>query len=183
MKVTRFSSLDGPLVIDHPSFGDHRGRFDIPWNADAFAEIGFQDPFLQDNIVRSSRRVLRGLHYQNPEMQGKLLCVLNGAILDVAVDLRADSPTLGRWVSVELSAQTPQCFWVPRGFAHGYQALSDDTIVFYKVDGAYAPQQEVCIRWDDSDIGIDWPLADPIISDKDLNGVSFAAAPRCHMAS
>lgn len=179
MKISHFDDLAGPLLIDHPSFPDHRGRFDIPWNSQAYAESGFADPFIQDNFVRSGRGVLRGLHYQYPTMQGKLLSVLNGAILDVAVDLRRNSPTLGKWVAVELTAERPQCFWVPRGFAHGYQALSDDTIVFYKVDGAYTPQEEICIRWDDPEIGIDWPVSNPVVSDKDQRGVSFADAPRC----
>lgn len=182
MKVMRFDDLDGPFLIEHPSFDDHRGRFDIPWNADRYHAIGFRHPFIQDNLVRSSRGVLRGIHYQTPTHQGKLVSVLNGAILDVAVDLREGSPTLGKWVAVELTADTPQCFWVPRGFAHGYQVLSDDTLVFYKIDGIYTPEEEVSIRWDDAEIGIDWPLPNPVVSDKDLQGVSFADAPRCRVS-
>ncbi len=135
-------------------------------------DIGYHVEFIQDNESKSSFGVLRGLHYQRGEYsQAKLVRVLKGKVLDVAVDLRKDSPTLGKYAMVELSEENKRQFFIPRGFAHGFLVLSDEAIFTYKVDNLYAPQSEVSLRWNDETVGIDWPIdiKDIVISDKDLN--------------
>ena len=149
------------------------------WNAHAFAAAGLDLTFVQDNHSRSQKGVLRGLHFQNPGAQGKLVRVTRGAVFDVAVDLRASSPTFGQWVGVELSAANHRMFWVPEGFAHGFLTLEDDTDFLYKCTAPYAPQSEHTLAWDDPAVGIEWPLGglDPLISDKDRVGLALADVP------
>ncbi|WP_417515842.1 dTDP-4-dehydrorhamnose 3,5-epimerase [Minwuia sp.] len=151
--------------------GDHRGFFSEVWNARAFAEAGLALDFVQDNhVLNGAKGTLRGLHLQGaPNPQGKLVRCCRGAILDVAVDVRRGSPTFGRHVAMELSAENWEQLWVPEGFAHGYCTLTDGAEVLYKVTGQYDPAAELGIRFDDPDIGIDWPVAvaDAILSDKD----------------
>ena len=152
------TDLDGPLVIEPRVFGDERGFFLESWNRCAFAEAGLDLSFVQDNHSRSQKGVLRGLHFQNPGPQGKLVRVVSGAVFDVAVDLRRGSPGFGKWVGVELSAANHRMFWVPEGFAHGFLTLEDDTDFLYKCTAPYAPEAEHTLAWDDPDVGIDWPL-------------------------
>lgn len=167
------------LIIEPRVFGDARGFFMETWNAGAFAAAGLDLSFVQDNHSRSQKGVLRGLHFQNPSPQGKLVRVTSGAVFDVAVDLRASSPTFGKWVGVELSAQNKRMFWVPEGLAHGFLTLEDDTDFLYKCTAPYAPQSEHTLAWNDPALGIEWPVAglDPIISDKDARGLCLADVP------
>ena len=172
------TALPGVLIIEPRVFGDARGFFMETWNAGAFAAAGLDLAFVQDNHSRSQKGVLRGLHFQNPGPQGKLVRVTSGAVFDVAVDLRASSPTFGRWTGVELSADNKRMFWVPEGFAHGFLTLEDNTDFLYKCTAPYAPHSEHTLAWDDPAVGIDWPdlgMA-PIISEKDTRGASLADA-------
>ena len=172
------TAIHGPLIIEPRVFGDARGFFMETWNAAAFAAAGLDLAFVQDNHSRSQKGVLRGLHFQNPGPQGKLVRVTQGAVFDVAVDLRVSSPTFGQWVGVELSAENKRMFWVPEGFAHGFLTLADDTDFLYKCTAPYAPQAEHTLAWDDPAVGIDWPLSgiEPIISEKDARGASLGDA-------
>lgn len=169
----------GVLIIEPRVFGDQRGFFMETWNAAGFAAAGLNLSFVQDNHSRSQKGVLRGLHFQNPGPQGKLVRVTNGAVFDVAVDLRQSSPHFGKWVGVELSAANKRMFWVPEGFAHGFLTLEDDTDFLYKCTAPYAPQSEQTLAWDDPAVSIEWPVAglDPIISEKDARGLSLAHVP------
>lgn len=175
----KFSKLDieGVWVIDPVRFGDRRGYFMETWKREEFeAHVG-EVHFVQDNESVSRRGVLRGLHFQRGNFsQAKLVRVSRGTVLDVAVDLRAGSPTFGRHVAVELSAETGRQLFVPRGFAHGFVVLSDEAQFQYKVDNVYAPKAEATLRFDDPALGIDWRIAreEMILSDKDLCGVSLA---------
>ncbi|MGH9577202.1 MAG: dTDP-4-dehydrorhamnose 3,5-epimerase, partial [Terriglobales bacterium] len=159
-------------------FRDERGFFMETYNARVFAELtGYRAKFVQDNNARSARRVLRGLHYQIQQMQGKLVRAVAGEVFDVAVDIRRSSPHFGRWVGVRLSAENFRQLWIPEGFAHGYLVLSDYAEVAYKTTDYYAPEHERCIRWDDTDLGIVWPLdGAPAQSGKDVTGSAFGAA-------
>ncbi|PKP94085.1 MAG: dTDP-4-dehydrorhamnose 3,5-epimerase [Alphaproteobacteria bacterium HGW-Alphaproteobacteria-15] len=178
MKVVQ-TAIPGPLIIEPRVFGDARGFFMETWNAAAFAQAGLNVAFVQDNHSRSQKGVLRGLHFQNPGAQGKLVRVTRGAVFDVAVDLRASSPTFGQWVGVELSADNNRMFWVPEGFAHGFLTLEDDTDFLYKCTAPYAPQSEHTLAWNDPAVGVAWPVAgiDPIISDKDACGLALGDVP------
>lgn len=173
------TALPGVLIIEPRVFGDARGFFMETWNVGSFAAAGLDLTFVQDNHSRSQKGVLRGLHFQNPGPQGKLVRVTNGAVFDVAVDLRASSPTFGKWVGVELSAANKRMFWVPEGFAHGFLTLEDDTDFLYKCTAPYAPQSEHTLAWDDPAVGIEWPKLGmaPIISEKDARGVALADVP------
>jgi dTDP-4-dehydrorhamnose 3,5-epimerase len=173
------TALPGVLILEPRVFGDARGFFMETWNAAAFAAAGLDLAFVQDNHSRSQKGVLRGLHFQNPGPQGKLVRVTNGAVFDVAVDLRASSPTFGQWVGVELSAGNKRMFWVPEGFAHGFLTLEDDTDFLYKCTAPYAPASEFTLAWNDPAVGIEWPVAalDPIISEKDARGLALADVP------
>lgn len=173
------TGIPGPMVIEPRVFGDQRGFFMETWNADAFAKAGLNMAFVQDNHSRSQKGVLRGLHFQNPGPQGKLVRVIRGAVFDVAVDLRWSSPNFGRWVGVELSAQNQRMFWVPEGFAHGFLTLEDDTDFLYKCTAPYAPQSEHSLAWNDPAVAIEWPLdgIEPIVSPKDAGGLSLANVP------
>ena len=160
------------LIIEPKIFGDQRGFFVETYQLRRYAEFGISRPFVQDNMSRSSYGVLRGLHLQNPSPQGKLVSVMRGGVLDVAVDVRVGSPNFGRHVAVELSEENRRQLWVPRGFAHGFVVLSETADCFYKCDDLYSPKDELVVRWDDAAIGIDWGLANPSLSPRD------AAAPR-----
>ena len=172
------TELPGVLIIEPKVFGDQRGFFFESFNARAFAEAtGLQCEFVQDNHSRSQLGVLRGLHYQVQQAQGKLVRVTAGEVYDVAVDLRRSSPTFGRWVGVHLSAENKRQLWVPAGFAHGFVVLSEFAEFLYKTTDYYAPEHERCIRWDDPTLAIDWPLdGAPQLSAKDQSGLSFADA-------
>lgn len=169
-------AIPGPLIIEPKVFGDDRGFFMESWNAAAFAEAGLDLTFVQDNHSRSRKGVLRGMHFQNPAPQGKLVRVVNGAVFDVAVDLRRSSPHFGKWVGVELSASNKRMFWVPEGFAHGFLTLEDDTDFLYKCTTPYTPRNEHSLAWDDPEVGIEWPLdgIEPQISAKDKVGTALA---------
>ncbi|MEB3357408.1 MAG: dTDP-4-dehydrorhamnose 3,5-epimerase [Synechococcales bacterium] len=161
------------LVIEPKVFGDSRGFFFESYNEKSFAEkTGVDLSFVQDNHSRSVKNVLRGLHYQIQQSQGKLVRVVVGAIYDVAVDIRKGSPTFGQWVGYTLTAEDKHQLWVPAGFAHGFLVISEVAEVLYKTTDFYAPEYERSLRWDDPELGISWPLADgePILSAKDANG-------------
>lgn len=177
MKITE-TVLPGVLIIEPRVFGDARGFFMETWNSAAFRNAGLDHAFVQDNHSRSQRGVLRGLHFQNPQPQGKLVRVTRGAVFDVAVDLRKTSPTFGQWTGVELSAENKRMFWVPEGFAHGFLTLEDETDFLYKCTAPYAPQYEHTLAWNDPALAIEWPLDGivPVISEKDLRGVSLGDA-------
>lgn len=166
------------LIIEPRVFGDDRGFFMETYNERAFADkAGITAQFVQDNHSRSSRHVLRGLHYQIQQPQGKLVRAVVGSILDVAVDIRKSSPSFGKWVSCVLSAENKRMFWVPVGFAHGFLVLSDTAEVLYKTTDFYAPQHERSILWNDPDLAIDWSLdGEPILSAKDQAGHTFKSA-------
>ncbi|WP_293701178.1 MULTISPECIES: dTDP-4-dehydrorhamnose 3,5-epimerase [unclassified Sphingopyxis] len=174
----RFVECDipGPLIIEPKAFGDDRGFFLESWNQAVFADAGLDLTFVQDNHSRSSRGVLRGLHYQDPNPQGKLVRVVNGRVFDVAVDIRRSSKTFGRWIGVELSAANQRMLWVPPGFAHGFLTLEDQTDFLYKCTDFYQPAAEHCVRWDDPELAIDWPLEGltPELSAKDQAGKLLA---------
>jgi dTDP-4-dehydrorhamnose 3,5-epimerase len=159
-------------IIEPTVFGDDRGFFLESWNKRAFAALGLDLDFVQDNHSRSAKGVLRGLHFQNPGPQGKLVRVVAGRVWDVAVDIRRSSATFGQWVGVELSAANKRMFWVPQGFAHGFVSLADDTDFIYKCVGYYDPANEHSLQWNDPAIGIDWPLDgfEPQLSAKDKAG-------------
>lgn len=176
MKVTP-TKLAGVLVIEPRVFGDERGFFFESFNQRAFDEAaGAHVDFVQDNHSKSSRNVLRGLHYQlPPKAQGKLVRVVQGEVFDVAVDLRKNSKTFGQWVGETLSAENKKQLWIPAGFAHGFLTLSETAEFLYKTTDYYSPEHERCIRWDDPGLAIQWPLLhSPTISDKDKSGISFA---------
>lgn len=163
------TDLPGVLILEPKVFGDDRGFFLESWNAKTFADAGLPMQFVQDNHSRSARGIVRGLHYQLQKPQGKLVRVTAGAVFDVAVDLRRSSPHFGRWTGVELSAENKRMLWIPPGFGHGFLALRDGTDFLYKCTELYAPEWDRSVRWNDPDIGIDWPLdgADPLLSAKD----------------
>jgi dTDP-4-dehydrorhamnose 3,5-epimerase len=178
VNVTR-TSIPEVLLIEPQVFRDERGFFVETWNAREFtAKIDGRVQFVQDNHSRSRRGVLRGLHYQLPCAQGKLIRVLCGRIFDVAVDVRKSSPTFGRWVGTELDGHDHRQLWVPAGFAHGYLVLSESADVLYKTTDYYAPEHEICVSWNDPAIGIDWPLdGEPMLSPKDRDGLLLRDAP------
>jgi dTDP-4-dehydrorhamnose 3,5-epimerase len=166
------------ILLEPKVFGDDRGFFFESFNQARFdAAIGRTATFVQDNHSRSARNVLRGLHYQIQQPQGKLVRVIQGEVFDVAVDIRKSSPTFGQWVGEILSAENKRQLWVPEGFAHGFVVLSDATEVLYKTTDYYAPEHERCIVWNDPTIGIQWPIKGaPVLSAKDRQGVSLAEA-------
>jgi dTDP-4-dehydrorhamnose 3,5-epimerase len=166
------------LILEPRVFPDERGFFLETWNARVFRnEIKLDLQFVQDNHSRSTRNVLRGLHYQIKQPQGKLVRVARGQIFDVAVDLRKSKPTFGQWVAYELSEDNHRQLWIPPGFAHGFLVLSDIADVLYKTTDYYAPESERCLIWNDPAVGINWPLAGkPVLSSKDRSGLSLAAA-------
>jgi dTDP-4-dehydrorhamnose 3,5-epimerase len=158
---------------------DDRGLFLEAWNARAFESAGVVANWVQDNISESVRGVLRGLHCQVQQSQGKLVRCTTGMVFDVVVDVRANSATFGKWCGAQLDAETHTAMWIPPGFAHGYYVLSERASMHYKVTDYYAPEHERCLRWDDPDVGIAWPLVDgaaPVLAEKDLRGESLAVA-------
>ena len=167
------TDIEGVVVIEPQVFGDERGYFFESFNAERFfAETGIDVAFVQDNESRSKRGVLRGLHFQRePYAQAKLVRVVQGRVIDVAVDIRSGSPTLGKYVATELSGENHRQMFIPKGFAHGYVVLEDDTVFQYKCDEYYHPESEAGIAWNDPQIGIEWPLSEDeiILSDKDRN--------------
>lgn len=166
------------LILEPQVFGDERGFFFESFNQQKFEALtGVKADFVQDNHSKSAVNVLRGLHYQIQQPQGKLVRVVAGEVFDVAVDLRRQSATFGKWVGVILSAENKRQLWVPPGFAHGFLVLKEGTEFLYKTTDYYAPQHERCIRWDDPEIGIEWPLAgDPVLSAKDQLGLDLSKA-------
>lgn len=178
MKVTP-TAIPEVLVIEPEVFGDARGFFFESFNQRAFKEAtGLDVNFVQDNHSRSAKGVLRGLHYQLMQPQGKLMRVVRGAVFDVAVDLRKSSSTFGQWVGVELSEENHHQFWVPPGFGHGFAVLSESADLLYKTTDYFSTQHERCIAWNDPTIGIQWPPLEsgPLLSTKDQAGTSFAEA-------
>lgn len=172
------TAIPDVLIVEPKVFGDERGFFFESFNQRQFEQIiGQTVSFVQDNHSRSARNVLRGLHYQIRQPQGKLVRVAAGEVYDVAVDIRASSPTFGRWIGVRLSAENKRMLWVPPGFAHGFLVLSEYAEFLYKTTDYWAPEHERSIRWNDPDLAIEWPVsADPILSSKDLAGKSLAEA-------
>ena len=162
------------LIVEPKLFGDQRGFFLESYQFERYAQSGITRPFVQDNHSRSRFGVLRGLHLQNPVTQGKLVTVLRGRVLDVAVDVRVGSPNFGRHVAVELSEDNRRQLWVPRGFAHGFAVLSETADFFYKCDELYSPKDEISVRWNDPAIGIDWGVAEPSLSPKDADAPLLA---------
>ena len=174
------TDIPGVLRLEPRLFRDDRGFFYEAFNADVFgrhAAEGLPTRFVQDNHSRSTQRVLRGLHYQLRQPQGKLIMALVGEIFDVAVDLRRSSPTFGKWTSATLSGGTHRALWIPPGFAHGFLVLSEQALIHYKASDYYAPEHERTVLWNDPDLAIAWPLeGEPILADKDRRGVPLQAA-------
>lgn len=172
--------LSGVVVLRPKVFGDERGFFLESWNKRSFADVGITADFVQDNHSRSRQGILRGLHFQTEHTQGKLVRVTAGEVFDVAVDLRADSPTCGQWFGCTLTAARSEMLWVPPGFAHGFYVLSESADFLYKCTDYYHPQSEVSLTWDDPTVGIDWPLIDnaaPALSAKDAEARAWADIP------
>lgn len=165
------TSLPEVLLVEPKLFGDRRGYFFESFNAGRYADHGIASTFVQDNVSFSRGGVLRGLHLQNPHAQDKLVYVLDGEVFDVAVDMRAGSPRFGRWAGERLSGENARQLFIPAGFAHGFCVLSETVLFAYKCSDFYAPGCEVTIAWNDPDIGIAWPLAEPSLSEKDQRGV------------
>jgi dTDP-4-dehydrorhamnose 3,5-epimerase len=173
MKVTA-TSIPDVLVVEPKIFGDARGFFLENFQAERYATSGITGPFVQDNLSRSERGVLRGLHLQNPKTQGKLVSVLRGRVRDVAVDVRVGSPTFGRHVLVDLDDETRNQLWIPRGFAHGFLVLSEIADFFYKCDEFYFAAAEMVLRWNDPALGINWGCSAPKVSARDSQGCTLA---------
>jgi dTDP-4-dehydrorhamnose 3,5-epimerase len=173
VKVTP-TELPGVLLVEPRVFGDARGFFLETFHAERYAGAGIVGPFVQDNLSRSVKHTLRGLHFQEPQPQGKLVHVLRGAVWDVAVDVRNGSPHFGAWVGLELSEDNRRQLWIPPGFAHGFCVLSDSADFFYKCTDFYAPESERCVRWNDPAIGIRWPVRSPRLSAKDAVAPALA---------
>jgi dTDP-4-dehydrorhamnose 3,5-epimerase len=173
----RHTALPGLVVVEPRLFRDERGVFAETFHAERYAQAGIPGPFVQDNFSRSRRGTLRGLHFQEPRGQGKLVQVLRGKVFDVAVDVRRGSPTFGQWLGLELDGETQHQLWIPPGFAHGFCVLSDEAEFVYKCTALYAPETERVIRWDDPELGIAWPLAQPLLSPKDAAAPLLRDAP------
>lgn len=177
------TDLAGVVLIELPVFSDSRGYFMETWSRDRYTEIGPAGSFVQDNVSFSVKGVLRGLHYQHPRGQGKLVQVLSGEVFDVAVDIRPDSPSFGRWAGQVLSDRNRLQAYIPAGFAHGFCVLSDSALFAYKCTDFYDPKSEGGVLWNDPDIGIRWPVEKPLISDKDarhprLKDISSSILPK-----
>ena len=164
------------MLIKPKVFGDQRGYFIETYQEERYAEHGIPSVFVQDNLSFSAKGVLRGLHWQSPHSQGKLVSVLQGEVFDVAVDIRPSSPTFGEWVGRFLSSENHHQMWVPPGLAHGFCVTSETALFSYKCTDLYFPKAEKCIRWDDVDLDIQWPAQSMIVSEKDQNGISFREA-------
>ena len=181
MKIEE-TSLPGVLLIQPDVFGDHRGYFQESWNRRKFAELGLNLDFVQDNLSFSRKGILRGLHFQNPQPQGKLVQALQGEVFDVAVDIRKGSPTFGQWFGAVLSAENHLNMYVPQGFAHGFCVLSETALFAYKCTDFYNPATEFSLRFDDPDIGIAWPLdGEPSLSAKDRDALLLKDFPEASL--
>lgn len=176
MKIIE-TALPGCVVIEPAVHGDERGFFYESWNSRRFAEAGLAFEVVQSNVSMSGRGVLRGLHYQWPHPQGKLVSVLEGEVYDVAVDIRRGSPTFGRAAAAMLTAQNKRHFWIPEGFAHGFCVVSERAVFTYLCTAHYAREADASIRWNDAALGIDWPVAEPLLSDKDARAPFLAEVP------
>ncbi|MDZ7923788.1 MAG: dTDP-4-dehydrorhamnose 3,5-epimerase [Marinagarivorans sp.] len=168
-------------ILEPKVFGDERGFFLETFRADEFIKATGAKPFVQDNHSKSVQGILRGLHYQTTQTQGKLVRVISGAVFDVAVDMRKDSATFGQWVGVELSADNKRQLWVPEGFAHGFYVITPSAEFVYKCTDYYHPESEASLKWNDPTVAIDWPLVSeqpPLLSAKDQKGLAFADAPK-----
>jgi dTDP-4-dehydrorhamnose 3,5-epimerase len=168
------TAIPGVLIVEPPLRGDARGFFMELYQEERYAGAGIASRFVQDNLSRSAQGVLRGLHVQNPNPQGKLVTVLRGSVLDIAVDVRTGSPTFGRHVATELNEQNRRQLWIPRGFAHGFMVRSEIAEFFYKCDAFYSAADEIVLRWDEPQLGIDWGCDDPQLSPRDREGSSLA---------
>lgn len=177
MKVTEMN-LPGILLIEPEVYEDSRGFFLETWNQKRFLDRGLPNEFVQDNVSFSRKGVLRGLHFQNPNPQGKLVSVLFGEVFDVVVDLRVDSPCFGKWLGTKLSSENREQMFIPPGFAHGFVVTSDKALFFYKCTEYYDSKTEMTLLWNDPDIGIAWPTSNPVLSRKDQNGLKFSEVPR-----
>ena len=177
MKVET-TSLPGVLLIAPRVFSDTRGQFLETYNEPRYREAGVASPFVQDNVSYSRANVLRGLHLQQPDAQTKLVSVLEGEIFDVAADVRIGSPTFGKWTAARLSSTNHHQLFIPEGFAHGFAVLSDTAVVHYKCSRLYSPESELTIRWDDEQLAIDWPIENPIVSEKDAAGLKVSTILR-----
>jgi dTDP-4-dehydrorhamnose 3,5-epimerase len=169
------TSLPGVLIVEPTIYPDHRGHFLEAWNTARYAEAGLPSEFVQDNVSRSLKGVVRGLHYQHPGAQGKLVGVLWGEVYDVAVDIRRGSPTFGKWFGITLSAESGRQLYVPPGFAHGFVVTSDEAVFSYKCTTYYQPASEGSVRWNDPELGIAWPVSDPVLSGKDRDAPLLSA--------
>lgn len=173
--------LEGLLILEPKVFGDARGFFLETYNQCRYREAGIAVDFVQDNMSFSRKGTLRGLHFQNPRPQGKLLQVVQGEIFDIAVDLRTGSPTFGRWHGVTLSSENRKQFYVPPGFAHGFAVTSETALVQYKCTDFYSPADEATLLWNDPGVGIQWPITNPILSEKDLRGLPLNQLPKAKL--
>jgi dTDP-4-dehydrorhamnose 3,5-epimerase len=171
------TKLPGALIVDPKVFGDARGFFLETYNAKRYVESGIRETFVQDNLSRSKRGVLRGLHIQSPAYQGKLVSVIEGEVFDVAVDIRLGSPTWGQWVGVTLSGENKRQCYVPPGMAHGFVVTSETALFSYKCTNLYDPAGEVTLAWDDPTVGVQWPTEDVLLSDKDKLGLALDKLP------
>lgn len=174
MKFFQDAIVPDVIHIETAVHRDDRGSFTESYYRERYVEAGIDEWFVQDNHSRSAKGVLRGLHYQEPCAQGKLIRVLAGEIFDVAVDIRIGSPTFGRWCAARLSAENARQMYIPAGFAHGFLALSEGTECIYKCTAYYAPECEHTLLWDDATLGVEWPISDPIVSEKDAAGRTLA---------
>lgn len=166
MKIIE-TKLPGVIILEPDVYGDARGFFLETWNRTRYEDAGIRETFVQDNVSFSTKGILRGLHFQHPQSQGKLVQVLSGEVMDIAVDIRADSPTFGQWIGEVLSGQNHKQMYIPPGFAHGYCVTSETALFSYKCTDFYNPDTEHGIIWNDPDLGIDWPVDTPVLSKKD----------------
>jgi dTDP-4-dehydrorhamnose 3,5-epimerase len=181
--IVKETRLPGVVVVEPAVYRDDRGFLTEVWNQRRYDDAGLGVRFVQDNLSLSRRGVLRGLHYQWPAGQGKLVSVLHGEVFDVAVDIRLGSPSYGEWVGATLSSENKHQIYIPPGFAHGFAVLSETALVLYKCTEYYTPSDEGSIRWDDPAIGIDWPIADPILATKDASAPCVADLPSDRLPS
>jgi dTDP-4-dehydrorhamnose 3,5-epimerase len=170
--------LEGLLIVEPDVYGDQRGFFVETWNARRYRDAGIDATFVQDNFSFSQRGTLRGLHFQNPLAQGKLVSVWQGEVFDVAVDLRRRSRTFGQWHGLALTSENKRQFWVPPGFAHGFAVISETALFHYKCTEIYSPQHELGFRWDDPEVGIKWPVAAPTLSQRDARAPLLKELPQ-----
>lgn len=175
--VVHALEIPGLLIVEPRIYRDARGRFLETWRAGRYADLGIGVDFVQDNLSVSARGILRGMHFQHPDAQGKLVSVVQGEVFDVAVDLRQGSPSFGRWAAVHLDGETHLQFFIPRGFAHGFCVLSQQAIFSYKCDGYYAADREHTLLWSDPDLALPWPISTPQLSAKDAAGLRLRDFP------